>query len=52
MIARTKEKDDLILDRHIAISRDGFEALQKVTAFCCAGVRALRQYLSCGFHCL
>jgi len=37
MITRTKEKEDLILDRHIALSRDGFEALQKVIAFCCAG---------------
>ena len=37
MIARMKEKEDLILNRHIAISQDGFEALEKVTAFCCAG---------------
>ena len=29
MIARTKEKEDLILNRHIAISQDGFEALEK-----------------------
>ena len=37
MIVRTKEKEDLILDRHVAIARDGFKALEKVTAFCCAG---------------
>jgi coenzyme F420-reducing hydrogenase beta subunit len=37
MIARTKEKEDLILDGHTVISRDGFDALEKVTAFCCAG---------------
>ena len=37
MIERTKEKENLILDRHLAIARDGFAALEKVTAFCCAG---------------
>ncbi len=37
MIERTKEKEDLILDRHLAMARDGFAALEKVTAFCCAG---------------
>ena len=37
MIERTREKEDLILNRHIAIARDGFKALEKVTAFCCAG---------------
>ena len=37
MIERTKEKEEIILDRHIAIARDGFAALEKVTAFCCAG---------------
>jgi coenzyme F420-reducing hydrogenase beta subunit len=37
MIERTGKKEDLILNRHIAIARDGFAALEKVTAFCCAG---------------
>ena len=37
MIERTKEKESLILNRHIDIARDGFAALEKVTAFCCSG---------------
>ena len=37
MIEKTKEKEDVVLDRHVDIARDGFTALEKVTAFCCSG---------------
>jgi coenzyme F420-reducing hydrogenase beta subunit len=37
MVIRTKEDEHKIVDRHIALSKDGFKALEKVTAFCCSG---------------